>query len=95
MRKIGVGLVLCVVFGLLISPGTPQEHFTGEGTRQGMTTAGEGQEPNAEIIVYVTNTGKKYHRGTCRYLKKSKIPISLEDAKRQGYGPCSVCKPPT
>lgn len=41
--------------------------------------------------VYITNTGKKYHRGGCRYLKKSKIPISLEKAKGQGYGPCSVC----
>ena len=42
--------------------------------------------------VYVTRTGKKYHRGSCSYLKSSKIPISLTDAKRQ-YSPCSVCKP--
>ena len=44
--------------------------------------------------VYVTKTGSKYHRGGCRYLSKSKIPISLERAK-QAYGPCSICKPPT
>jgi hypothetical protein len=47
-----------------------------------------------EITVYVTRTGEKYHRGSCRYLRKSRIPISLTDAKRD-YGACSVCKPPT
>ena len=45
--------------------------------------------------VYITKTGKKYHKGSCRYLRSSKISISLEDAKAKGYTPCSVCKPPT
>lgn len=42
--------------------------------------------------VYITRTGAKYHRGSCRYLRYSKIPITLESAK-QGYSPCSVCRP--
>ena len=41
--------------------------------------------------VYVTDTGSKYHSAGCRYLKKSQIPISLSEAKRQGYTACSVC----
>jgi len=48
-----------------------------------------------EIIVYITKTGKKYHRLGCRYLRKSCIPISLAEAKRRGYTPCKVCKPPS
>ena len=44
--------------------------------------------------VYITETGECYHRGDCRYLSHSKIPISLKDAKAQGYRPCSVCDPP-
>lgn len=44
--------------------------------------------------VYITNTGKKYHRGNCGSLSKSKIPISLEKAKNQGYEPCKRCHPP-
>jgi S1-C subfamily serine protease len=44
-------------------------------------------------IVYVTRTGSKYHRAGCRYLSKSKIPMTLEEAK-QHYAPCAVCKPP-
>lgn len=45
------------------------------------------------VTVYITNTGSKYHRSGCRYLSKSKIPISLSDAISRGYGACSVCNP--
>lgn len=48
---------------------------------------------NKSVTVYVTKTGGKYHTGGCRYLKKSKIAISLSDAQSQGYSPCSVCNP--
>ena len=41
--------------------------------------------------VYITESGKKYHRDGCRYLSKSKIEISLEKATNQGYKPCSKC----
>ena len=51
--------------------------------------------PLDDIIVYITETGTKYHRNGCRYLSQSKIPITLGEAKRKGYTPCSVCNPPT
>ena len=47
----------------------------------------------SKLTVYVTRTGKKYHLDGCRYLAKSKIPISLSAATSR-YGPCSVCRPP-
>lgn len=47
-----------------------------------------------ELTVYITKTGKEYHRLGCRYLRKSSIPISLTTAKQRGYTPCKVCKPP-
>lgn len=49
-------------------------------------------EPEAETV-YITRTGSKYHRSSCQYLRRSRIPVSLKEAK-QSYGPCSVCKPP-
>jgi len=45
-------------------------------------------------IVYITNTGTKYHNNGCQYLSESKIAISLKEACAKGYAPCSVCKPP-
>ena len=57
-------------------------------------TVQEEPAPQQEITVYITNTGSKYHRDTCRTLKNSKIPISLSDAVRS-YEPCGICNPPT
>ena len=54
----------------------------------------ETESPASEnVTVYVTRTGKKYHLGSCSSLRRSKIPISLAEAK-QRYGPCSRCNPP-
>lgn len=49
---------------------------------------------SGETIVYVTKSGKKYHRQDCYHLRKSSIPLSLKEAVRRGYEPCSHCKPP-
>jgi hypothetical protein len=46
------------------------------------------------VYVYITKTGKKYHRSGCRYLKKSRKKVKLSWAKSHGYKPCKVCKPP-
>ncbi len=43
--------------------------------------------------VYVTDTGEKYHKSSCHYLKNSKKEITLEKAKELKFTACSVCKP--
>ena len=48
---------------------------------------------NGDTIVYVTETGDKYHRSTCGYLR-SKYEITLREAVERGYAPCSRCNPP-
>ena len=47
--------------------------------------------PVQSETVYITHTGKKYHRAGCRHLQKSQIPISLDDAKAKGYTACKSC----
>jgi competence protein ComEC len=64
----------------VVAPATPA---------QGATT-----DPS-KITVYITKTGDEYHLDGCRSLSQSKVPISLQEAKARGYGPCSVCRPPT
>ena len=56
--------------------------------------APQQQPQTKEQTVYITKTGKKYHRDGCRYLSQSKIPTTLKDAKANGYTACSVCRPP-
>ena len=49
---------------------------------------------DGSTTVYITETGQKYHRGNCSYLRQSKISITLSDATAMGYTPCSRCNPP-
>lgn len=52
-------------------------------------------QPTAEeIIVYITNSGTKYHRSDCRHLDDSKYETTLTKALSQGYEACGTCKPP-
>lgn len=48
---------------------------------------------NNVINVYVTKSGKKYHKADCSSLSKGKIEMLLETAKSEGYTPCSKCNP--
>jgi len=48
-------------------------------------------EETKDTTVYITATGSKYHKDGCRHLAKSKIPISLSEAKSKGYEPCGTC----
>jgi biopolymer transport protein ExbD len=56
-------------------------------------TAQQSQDPQS-VTVYITKTGKKYHKDGCRYLAASKIKTTLKEAKANGYTPCKVCHPP-
>lgn len=45
-------------------------------------------------IVYITNSGEKYHRKSCKYVRNNNAAaISLLQAEKAGYTRCSVCKP--
>ena len=50
------------------------------------------QQSQEDPIVYVTNTGAKYHRAGCRTLK-SQIEKHLSEV-RGYYEPCGICNPP-
>ena len=63
------------------------------GRSSGLAAAATGAT-SGDPIVYITQTGTKYHRDGCRYLGHSKIAIRLSVAKARGYTPCSVCDPP-
>lgn len=42
-------------------------------------------------LVYITNTGEKYHKETCFHLRKSKIAIDIKAARDRGYQSCKNC----
>ena len=56
-------------------------------------TIGENKINETEKIVYIAKTGKKYHLENCRTLRGEKEAIDLNEAIKNGYEACKVCKP--
>lgn len=52
---------------------------------QAPTAAPQGE------TVYVTPSGKKYHKANCRTMRGSSQAIDINYAISKGYEPCSVC----
>lgn len=77
----------------------PSEESNGNDTSNpsysGESSASSGKTDNSSPVTdskyYITQSGSKYHIASCSYLKKSRIPISLETIKAKGYSPCSRC----
>ena len=44
-------------------------------------------------VVYIAETGKKYHTAGCQHVRQSRIAIALVKA-RKSHTPCSKCAPP-
>jgi hypothetical protein len=86
-RRLVLGLI-CVVSFSLIGQHHPILLAT---TPQAQTPP---PAPPKTIYVFVTKTGKKYHRGSCQHLAKSSIKLSLTDAQSRGYEACKTCRPP-
>ncbi len=94
---IAIIFTLLVTFSAIISLSSGHEDgkaFANSSSKTVFLATSKNQEKKKEVYAYITKTGKKYHKGNCRYLKKSKIKITLEEACNRGYTPCKVCKPP-
>lgn len=57
------------------------------------TGATSSSKNSKQDIVYITDTGTKFHTSSCRTLKKNKYEITRQEAIEQGYTACKVCKP--
>ena len=44
-------------------------------------------------MVYITDSGSKYHRQSCQYLAHSSYCVAISYAQNNGYEPCSRCHP--
>jgi opacity protein-like surface antigen len=91
-------VILILIAALLVSSACASDIVKNGGVVEHgspLPTADVDDIDSDEIIVYVTESGSKYHTQDCSHLSNSKIPVTLSQAKQQGYEPCSVCEPPT
>ncbi|CCY75022.1 hypothetical protein [Brachyspira aalborgi] len=56
-------------------------------------TVNENKINETEKIVYIAKTGKKYHLENCRTLQGDKEAVDLNEAIKNGYEACKICKP--
>lgn len=56
-------------------------------------TVSENKINETEKIVYIAKTGKKYHLENCRTLRGEKEAVDLNEAIKNGYEACKICKP--
>ncbi|WMJ86732.1 ComEC/Rec2 family competence protein [Anaerocolumna sp. MB42-C2] len=68
--------------------------ITFNATATKLTSNKDSSTSNKDTIVYITETGTKYHKSTCSMLIQSKIKTTLKKAKAKGYEPCKKCHPP-
>jgi len=47
-----------------------------------------------EVMVYITEHGRKYHNKDCQYVRNGGIAVTLKEARARGCSPCARCKPP-
>ena len=94
-------------FGSSVQPRSPSSSSSSGGSSPSSTVSTPAPAPipvvtpapssssNDDQIVYITKTGKDYHTDGCRYLSKSKIQITLREAKAKGYKPDHIgCNAP-
>ena len=55
------------------------------------TTVQTQVQTKEQVKVYVTKTGKKFHKANCKSLLKSKTEIELKKAMLTYYEPCKNC----
>ena len=60
------------------------------GTSTTSTTKSVNNTEETAGTVYITNTGSKYHRAGCSYLRSSQNAIGKNSAISQGYTACSI-----
>lgn len=75
------------------APSEDSDSYSSRSESTNIEPSSDNAASTGGTIVYITNTGSKYHRGSCSYLRQSKIEISKEDAIAQGYEACSRCNP--
>lgn len=56
-----------------------------------LTRGYDGISQNEDDLVYVTETGGKYHLSGCYHLAKSQKTLTKKEAVKNGYSPCWHC----
>ncbi|GHV85120.1 hypothetical protein AGMMS50230_07280 [Spirochaetia bacterium] len=103
MKRLYLFIVVCSLLcscektaaqGIVRYPADPPGTVASVGAADvGAANAADTEIP-ADTTVYITNSGRRYHRENCSSLRNSRVPVTLADAVKSAYTACSICNPP-
>ncbi len=87
-----LALIIVLIIGLVAAGGVVGYIA---GTEVGTSESySETVEDDNSATVYVTKSGKKFHKKSCKTIKGKDITeTTVNKAQNSGYDRCSVCKP--
>lgn len=85
------GLCFCV-YCYNVQPYITIDYATGESwlSEDAPVTAADASDAQ---LVYLSDSGTKYHRADCRYVDADARELHEQEAVDAGYAPCGTCKP--
>lgn len=85
------GLCFCV-YCYNVQPYITIDYATGESwlSEDAPVTASDASDAQ---LVYLSDSGTKYHRADCRYVDADARELREQEAVDAGYAPCGTCKP--
>lgn len=66
---------------------------TSELEKANVQTVNKNKTEEKPEFVYVSKSGKKYHKQDCRFLVGEPIRMTIEEAKKKKLEPCKFCFP--
>lgn len=97
VRKLVTGILFSVlmVFSCSLTKAkeekSPQQAISITNKSEALNVEDKNDVNKNSQTVYITKSGKRYHKQGCSCLKKSKKEIDVKTAEKAGYTPCSRC----
>lgn len=94
MRRKVILAVVAIIYVVVAAVGIYLGHRKSrtQPTAQPCVSSIAGTADTDDTLVFVTRSGMWYHRGVCRELQQSKIPVKLSQV-RQYCRPCTKYRP--
>ena len=94
MRKKLFWSVIAIAYAAAMALGIYLGHRDGQAqpAPQAQPVKVSAAADTGDTLVFVTKSGLWYHRGTCRELQASRIPVKLSQV-RSHCRPCPKCRP--
>ncbi|MGN1097606.1 MAG: hypothetical protein ACI4SS_01775, partial [Clostridia bacterium] len=88
-KKYIKGILIVILIGAILCAAV----FVFNAFNDNKSESNAGNATSQQQMVWIGETGTKYHREDCQTLRGSKYQITLEEALNDGRTACKICQP--